>query len=108
METESRGEKRKREDDDEPEEVELQEKKRREDNQDESEEVAPTETADTEAPAPVKERAPPKEDEPELDYEKPQLSWCKFFFATLSYWVILTVTYIVSIVKMSYLSVKTE
>lgn len=80
METESRGEKRKREDDDDPEEVELQEKKRREDNQDESEEVAPAETADTEAPALVKERAPPKEDEPELDYEKPQLSWCKFFF----------------------------
>lgn len=85
METESRGEKRKREEDDEPEEVEVQEKKRREDNPDESDEVTPVEPADTEALAPVKERASPKEDEPDLDYEKPQLSWCKYSFWSVSF-----------------------
>lgn len=65
METETRGEKRKRDDDDDGQDTETREEKRR-----------CEEKGSPEKP-PVKKRelTPPREDEPEIDYEKPHLSW---------------------------------
>lgn len=79
METETRGEKRKREDDDE--DVGSTEKKRREDSPvkspDKPIDQSPSKPVATPASVVVPVKIPIKEDEPEIDYEKPQLSWCK-------------------------------
>ncbi|XP_019754022.1 heterogeneous nuclear ribonucleoprotein U-like protein 2 [Dendroctonus ponderosae] len=77
METETRGEKRKREDDDE--DVESIEKKRREDSPVKSPEKPLDQSSskpEVKSPPIVEAlKIPIKEDEPEIDYEKPQLSW---------------------------------